>query len=62
MTCAVSSSAGARRCRVSEAKFTDAETPGISLTARSTLFTQELHVIPEIENVKGIKTFSAIFH
>ncbi len=45
---------GASKCRVSDAKLTDADTPGISLTARSILLTHELHVMPEIENVSGV--------
>ena len=45
---------GASTCRVSEAKFTEAETPGSSFTARSILLTHELQVIPEIEKVIGV--------
>ena len=45
---------GASRCRVSDAKFTEAETPGSSFTARSILLTHELQVIPEIEKVIGV--------
>jgi 3-hydroxymyristoyl/3-hydroxydecanoyl-(acyl carrier protein) dehydratase len=44
-------SAGATICTVSDAKFTDALTPGISLRVRSTVFTQEEQVIPETEYV-----------
>ena len=41
-----STSEGARTCNVSDAKFTDADTPAISFTARSIVFTHDEQVIP----------------
>jgi hypothetical protein len=51
MICSVEISAGARMCTVSDAKFTEAFTPGISLSVRSIVLTQEEQVIPETEYV-----------
>jgi hypothetical protein len=51
MICSAEISAGARICTVSDAKFTEAFTPGISLSVRSIVLTQEEQVIPETEYV-----------
>ncbi|CAB4625814.1 unannotated protein [freshwater metagenome] len=46
-------SAGAKICAVSVAKFTVARTPFTELSAFSTVFTHDEHVIPSIERVVG---------
>jgi hypothetical protein len=49
MICSAETSDGARICTVSDAKLTEAFTPGISLSVRSIVLTQEEQVIPETE-------------
>ena len=51
ITVEASNSEGARTCNVSDAKFTEADTPGISLTARSMVLTHDEQVIPVKEYV-----------